>query len=336
MKRYELTEEIALAKAAIIARLEYLGIKSSIKTLKNGQKISSNPMLGSIIETYNMNFYDHKTKDIKQHFDIENYSLCDIMSKTHLKYFLSALEQIEEYLKSVEYIYNKSDKDAIKIKMQIIAKQQREAFKKEKKNIPITNLSNENSLSTLATMLKEKLKNFDEEKTEDELKKEIKEMSDYLRNTIPKKFNNEKAYGTIIGNLNSGFYSLKGHEIIDYLRKKDVTVPDGNILNIMDKEQLKYRYVCLQFIGRYSQRYDKHSFEKFKTRAIEIGGIARSIYIKESNKEPLYELKGKPKIKNMKANEKINKKASLQKESETIITEQLDMFSQIEKATKKI
>lgn len=336
MKRYELIEEIAIAKASIMIRLEYLGIKNSIKTLQSGKKVNSNPMLGTIIEAYSMNFYDHKTKDIKRELNVENYSLCDIMSKTHLKYFLSALEQMEEYLKSVEYLYNKSDKDAIKIKMQIIAKQQREAFKKEKKNIPITHLSKENSLSTLVKMLDEKLKNFDEEKTEDELKQEIKEMSDYLRYTIPKKFSNEKAYGTIIGNLNSGFYSLKSHEIIDYLRKKDVTVPDGNILNIMDKEQLKYRYVCLQFIGRYAERYDKYSFEKFRTRAIEIGGLARSMYIKEYNKEPLYELKGKPKIKNIKANEKINKKASLQKESETIITEQLDMFNEIEKATKKI
>lgn len=326
MKRYELIEEIALTKAAIMLRLDYLGIKSEIKTVSSGKRINSNPMMGTLIGIYSQEFYDHKTKELKEKLNIEYCSLTDIMSKTHLKYFLEALEEMEQYLNTVEYLYNKSDKDAIKIKIKLIAKQKREVFKKEKKNIPITHLTKENSLTTLYTLMKQQIVNFNEEKTEEQLLSEIKEMSAYLQKTTPKKYSNEKAYGTIIGNMNSGFYSLKNHEILDYLKEKNIKVPEKNILNIMSKEQLKYRYVCLQFIGRYQERYDKQNFEKFTTRASEVGGLARQIYVEHHQTDPLYDLKDTSIIKNIKIGKQSKEKISMQQNKETIFTEQLSIF----------
>jgi len=66
MKRYELIEQIALTKAAIMLKLDHLGIKSEIRTLPNGTKINSNPMMGTLIGIYSKEFYDHKTGDLKE------------------------------------------------------------------------------------------------------------------------------------------------------------------------------------------------------------------------------------------------------------------------------
>jgi len=334
MKRYELIEQIALTKAAIMLKLDHLGIKSEIRTLPNGTKINSNPMMGTLIGIYSKEFYDHKTGDLKEKLGIENCSLIDVMSKKHLTYFLASLEEIQQYLKTVEYLYDKEDKDAIKIKMVVIAKQKREEFKKEKKNIPMTHLAKENSLTTLYKLMKQQINNFDEEKSEEEMISGIKEMSTYLQRTTPKKYNNEKAYGTIIGNMNSGFYSLKNHGILDYLKEKGIKVPEKNILNIMPKEQLKYRYVCLQFIGRYQERYEKQNFEKFMTRASEVGGLARQIYIEKYKTDPLHDLRSSSKIKNIKVGIKTNEQLSIKKNEETVLVEQLSMFEKMSETNK--
>lgn len=337
MQRNELIQEINKQKAIIIAILEQFNIHFTESKTIDSIRINNHPLMSLIIDSYYKGFYDNKTKEIKQKLKVKNKyynsdSLTNVMTTIHLEYYLEALKDLTKYLNELSYMENEQEEVLIG-KMYYIAKSKREKFKKETKNIPITNLLKNNSLTVLYVMIEEKLSTFDESVTEERLKELIKIESQTLQETLPKKFMDKKAYGTIIGNLNNGFYHLKNYEIEAYLREKDIHYK-GNLTELINKEQLKYRYLSLLYIKTYAKRYNYEDFDHFSIRALEIGSILREIYVKNTSKDPLFEL-GKKKISNLQVENIPQKNINLQKQEEEVFVNQINMFNEIENNKSK-
>ncbi len=331
----EILNLIKQVEDKIVLELEKLGLKSKYERNKNRVQ-KSNPTMAIITDELNRGFYGYTTKTIKEKLSYYNKSLYTLMDVTHLRYRLHALEEIYYHIVHPNFDRFSEVKEQLSEFSYLTGKKYKDLFKQQNKYIPYTHLTKINPVNTIKTIFMDRTNRFKEDKSIDEnnIREQVLSLSKLLQEELPKHFKENKAYGQAIGTLTLSFYGLTSKELIDVFRRYEIKISNSNVIYLMDKKHLEYRFISLLLIKKYMEIHKPNEYDSFIEKCDMIGYISKMMFRETHGKIPYQDLLeiNKRKILNLKASENIKKGSYTLEEisprmiGEPVQYEQLSMF----------
>lgn len=280
MKKQEILEEIDLTKNRILQKLARLGVSVTYDENKNYHCRIYNELLGN----YYKSFYGVYSSEIKKEYNLaSDKSMNSLMPPTHLEYKLRFLEKVEKYLSQIKYLDTNDEITGFTFLGTHKGKRLKEEFKAKNKTIPITDLRRYNSLDKLQQLVEESIQ---KSKKLNNLDINISTLKMQLMKQLPNNFNNQKAYGAILGLFYEGFYGTNNSSFINSLRFKGYSTSCTTIVDFMDNKHLIYNFVALNYITRYAEKYNEKEYVAFRDKIVAVTEVLKKAFIEQHKITP--------------------------------------------------
>ena len=288
MTREELKKGIRYNEGEILKRLDSLGI-FSYEDYFDGEKRLSNKEFGKCVSYFYKGFFDNYYGDLVKKITYnKRYSIENYMNNKFLEYKLVWSEELRKYLEK-NFLADREDLQGFKNYSKNIGAFLRKEYVNEMGRTPIRDFVYLNSMDYLMDSLKGKVDKL-MDSDENILRFNTFKYRDFLIRELPKKFNEKEAYGRLVGALNETFYGWKNDDIMDSLRMNKVKVKDKNLIDLMNKDHLVYRFVAFDFMKKYLNKYDGLECDDFHKKVLSLGDVLKDIFKENYNRTPLYDL----------------------------------------------
>ena len=147
-------------------------------------------------------------------------------------------------------------------------------------------ITNEKAVSYMT----EELVNLGKEyKNKYQKENKITQISHQLNNFLPKYYNKKTAYGNTIGCINGSFYGMDQKDILERFKANNVK-GINNVVTVMDKEHLIYRYVTLYYSYMYKDKYNGNDFQSYINKISEISYLLKINFREKYEISPYHHL----------------------------------------------
>jgi hypothetical protein len=325
MNRASVTMEINEVESLLMDYLDERGYFTSFNTL-NGKVIPYNKFLEGLKSSFNTGFLGLSSKELRDRYYLTNdYSIYNLIPEDMLGYYLDFLNDLKIVIKRHK-IVNEKAVSFLNEELVNLGKEYKKKHQKENKVTPITVLKKFNDNKYFNRLLQDKLERFSAY-DEDFLRFKIKEISHQLNDFLPKYYSEKTAYGNTIGCINGSFYGAHQKEILERFKANNVKGVN-NVVTVMDKEHLIYRYVTLYYSYLYKDKYNGNDFQSYINKVSEISYLLKTNFREKYEISPYHHLLNL--AKKYEEDKHTKYKLSKSEEKITVLSGQLSMFDMLD------
>lgn len=287
MNRTFIIIKINETESLLMDYLDERGYFTSFNTL-NGKVIPYNKFLESLKSSFNAGFLGMNSSELRDKYLLTNdYPIYNLVPEDMLNYYLDFLNDLKTIIKKHK-ITNEKAVSYMTEELVNLGKEYKNKYQKENHITPVTVIKKFNDNKYFNKLLQDKLEKFSTY-DEDFLRFKIKEISHQLNNFLPKYYNKKTAYGNTIGCINGSFYGMDQKDILERFKANNVKGVN-NVVTVMDKEHLIYRYVTLYYSYMYKDKYNGNDFQSYINKISEISYLLKINFREKYEISPYHHL----------------------------------------------